>query len=221
MIVRQLLLALLVLAGATKPSIVSQEARRILGNVKETAYSHKTIVDEKAGSYRLDCSGLATYILKRIAPAQLRAVPHTPTSSRPRAFEFHDAFVSAPTNAAAFSNGWLRVTRVIDAQPGDLIAWRKVKIIPGESTGHVVIVDESPVREDKGKVRVVIIDATSSPHAQDTRPAGTNGIGRGTMWFVVDEAGRPVGLHWKNPNSKARTPVPIAIGRVMTEQQRD
>lgn len=210
-----LLLALVLVAATPESNPVAIEARRILANARATAYSHRTVVDEKAGLYRTDCSGLAGYIVKRISPAHLRAIPHTPTSSRPRAFEFYEAFRAAPTNAVAVSNGWQRVTRLADARPGDLIAWRKVNIVPGESTGHVVILDEPPVREADGKWRLVIIDSTSAPHAQDSRPNGSNGVGRGTMWFVTDEAGRPTGLLWKSPEGKARAPVPIAIGRLM------
>ena len=86
----------------------------------------------------------------------------------------------------------------------------------GESTGHIVVVDELPARETNGMVRVVVIDSTSAPHANDTRKAGSYGVGRGTMWFAVNDAGEPVGTMRKDKNAKPRTASPIAIGRVVT-----
>jgi hypothetical protein len=170
-------------------------------------------VDEPAGRYNLDCSGLATLILQRVAPAQLRAVRHAENHSRPRAFEFYEAFLAAPTNAVS---GWQRVPRLLAARPGDFIAWRKVKIVPGESTGHIVVVDAVPVAETNGTVRVAVIDSTTAPHANDTRRSGVTGVGRGTMWFVVNAAGEPVGTLRKDPTDKPRQPVPIAIGRAVS-----
>jgi len=196
-----LLLPFALSAAEPAPNAVRDEARRILANVKTTHYSHRTEVDETAGHYDLDCSGLATLILKNVAPAQLRTVRHAEGKSRPRAFEFYEAFATAPTNA---TSGWLRVQRVLDARPGDFIAWRKVKIVPGESTGHIVIVDALPVPETNGTVRVTVIDSTTAVHAEDTRRAGTTGIGRGTMWFVVNAAGSRSGRCGKiRPRSRA------------------
>lgn len=205
-----LLLAIPVLAAEPLSDVVRDEARRILANVQTTRYDHHTDVDETAGRYDLDCSALATLILKKIAPKQLRAVRHAETTSHPRAFEFYDTFA-----AATGRTGWLRVPNLLDARPGDFIAWRKVHIIPGESTGHIVIVDAAPAREINGTVRVTVIDSTNMVHAHDTRPPGDSGIGRGTMWFTIDAAGNPVGVLRKSPNDQPRGPVPIAIGRVM------
>ena len=212
------LLLMLVLAAAVSAAepmsdAVRDEARWILANTKSTQYSHRTEVDETAGRYNLDCSGLATLILQHMAPAQLRAVRHADGRSRPRAFEFYEAFLVAPTNAVS---GWQRVPRLLAARPGDLIAWRKVKIIPGESTGHIVIVDAAPVAETNGTVQVAVIDSTTAPHANDTRRGGTTGVGRGTMWFVVNSAGEPVGTLRKDTGDKPHRPVPIAIGRVVS-----
>jgi len=53
--------------------------RRIArGAVKESTYSHTTHVDESAGVYDVDCSGLLDLILERVAPRQLEHVC-TPT----------------------------------------------------------------------------------------------------------------------------------------------
>ena len=200
-------------AAAAESSPVHAEARRILAQMKDTRYSHTTRVDEAEGTYELDCSGLATILLKAAAPRSLAAVPHAARRKRPLAFEFHDAFAAAPADETKAA-GWRRVERLADARPGDLIAWRRQEIIPGESTGHVAILDAAPVREDDGQFRVVVIDSTGKPHGDDTRKEGATGVGRGTMWFTVDAAGRPAAFRWRARDGALNRP-PLAIGRAM------
>ena len=192
---------------------VLAEARRILANAKTSQYSHKTKVDEENGSYALDCSGLAVLILKRVAPEQLASLPKN-GKSRPRAVEFHTAFAAAPTGERG-AKGWRRIEKLMDARPGDFIVWRKEEIKPGDSTGHVVLVDQAPVEDEGGRARVVVVDSTGNSHADDSRSDGENGVGRGTMWFDVDAAGRPVAYRWKSRNGPSHK-TPIAIGRVTT-----
>lgn len=208
-----LCLILAVALVGTEP--VSEEARRIMTSARETWYSHKTVVDEKAGRYGVDCSGFVSLVLKRVAPQQLETIPHKDTRRRPLAYEFYEVFASSPSSKREATNGWMRVERLQDARPGDLIAWRKVHFEPGESTGHIVIVDEAPVREADGRFRVVVLDSTSTPHAQDSRKDGANGIGRGTMWFTVDAAGRATGINSRDRSLAPRTSSPIAVGRMV------
>src|SRR5262249_55219831 len=84
---------------------------------------------------------------------------------------------------------------------------------PG-NTGHVVIVDQTPVMEKDGLVRVVVIDSTTKPQVDDTRPKGSSGIGRGTMWFTVDKEGRPEG-YVRGSRTAKPTIEAISIGRVL------
>jgi len=189
------------------------EACRILANAKTSQYSHRTKVDEENGSYALDCSGLAVLILKRVAPEQLANVPRN-GKSRPRAVEFHTAIAAAPSDEKG-AKGWRRIEKLVDARPGDFIVWRKEEIKTGDSTGHVVLVNQAPVEDEGGRLRVVVIDSTGSGHADDTRGDGENGVGRGTMWFDMDAAGRPVAYRWKSRNGSSHK-APIVIGRVTT-----
>jgi hypothetical protein len=200
-------------APATPSVRVHAEARRILEEMKDSRYSHTTRVDKDEGSYEVDCSGFVTVVLRAVAPRPLAAVPHVPRRKRPLAFEFHDAFAAAPAEEKG-AKGWRRIERVADARPGDLLAWRREEIQPGEDTGHIVVVDEAPVREDDGQFRVVVIDSTGKPHGDDTRKDGATGVGRGTIWLTVDEAGRPSGFRWRaRDGTLVRRP--IAIGRAM------
>lgn len=54
---------------------ISTEAPQILAGLKESHYSHATHVDESAGIYDVDCSGLLCYVLKEVAPEHLKDIP--------------------------------------------------------------------------------------------------------------------------------------------------
>jgi hypothetical protein len=188
------------------------EAQRILTTFKTSEYSHTTSVDEDSGKYNVDCSGLVCVILKKTAPLALKEVPKVHGKSRPLAADFHDAFERAPS--VKTDKKWLRIDRLADARPGDLIAWRRAEITPGEDTGHIVIVAEAPIKEDDGQFRVTLIDSTKTAHANDTRKEDANGVGRGTMWFAVDENGKATGYRWKARTGKLNSNR-IAVARVV------
>jgi hypothetical protein len=189
---------------------IFDEACRILNSTKKTEYKHKTAIDEENGVYNCDCSGFCGYILSRTVAKDDPQGPLGDGKRRPRARDFEIAFAAAPTTPNG-AGRWQRIERLADARPGDIIAWRHEVDRPNNS-GHVVIVAEKPVVEKDGLVRVVMIDSTTKPQVDDTRAKGTSGIGRGTMWFAVDDVGRPTayvrGSRIAKPKSEA-----IAIGR--------
>jgi hypothetical protein len=189
---------------------VHEEAARILNSIQSTKYQHKTEIDETAGSYRCDCSGFVGYVLNRTVAKEDQLGPLANKKNRPLAMDYEKFFEAAPTKAKG-EGRWQQVVRLADARPGDVIAWRKEKPKPG-NTGHVVIVAERPVVEEGGLVRVVMIDSTTKPQVDDTRAAGTSGVGRGTMWFTVDEQGRPQ-AHIRGSRNATPTVESISIGR--------
>lgn len=197
---------------STSPPVetVSREVHRILGAIKHTKYTHPTRVDEAAGGYELDCSGLACYVLKRVLPDHYRNVTIPKGQSRATAMNFHDYFAKAPTTVRG-RDGWRRIERIADARPGDILAWRAAVPKPG-STGHVVIIDGRPTLTRDGQVCVPVVDSTSTGHGNDTRAKGQTGIGRGLMWFAVDAQGRPTGYRWSHAGGKLQSRS-IAIGR--------
>ena len=119
---------------------------------------------------------------------------------------------------------WQQIAIAIDARPGDIVAWKNPAHKTGEhtNTGHVMVIDEPPIEEPSAGLlpdgekafRVRVIDSTSSPHADDSRAANQSGVGRGTIWLIVDAAGKPIGYRWKNPRGTLHE-VPIAIGRAV------
>jgi len=190
---------------------VMQALGNIARTVKHTEYSHSQRVNVQQGLYVFDCSSMAQWVLKRAAPVAERSVSRG-LGWRPLAADFQRRIANVAPGAER--GGWHRVRRVEDAEPGDVIAWLKPKIIESKNTGHVAFIVLPPTRvtgySDAYLVRVV--DATSLLHADDTRVEGS-GFGFGTILLVIDpETGAPraygwVGLEWRAFETS------IAIGR--------
>jgi hypothetical protein len=196
-------------ANAASKSVYD-EAMRILSSIQSTKYEHTTNIDEKEGRYYCDCSGFVGYVLNRTVSKDDRSGPLHNGDRRPVAAEFERHFEAAPTKSSR-STLWQQVTRLEDARPGDVIAWRLAVPKPND-TGHVVIVAEQPVVENDGIVKVVAIDSTVLPSADITADKGKTGIGRRTMWFTVDQEGRPSGYIRGSRTATPKTDT-IAIGR--------
>jgi hypothetical protein len=191
---------------------VHDEATRILESIKRTEYKHRTEIDEEKGVYLCDCSGLVGYVLNRTVGKEDGSGALGDGRKRPLAMDYEKFFAAASAESNEKSR-WQRVERLADARPGDIIAWRHEKPRPG-NTGHVVIVDQAPVVEKDGLVRVVVIDSTTRPQVDDTRPDGTSGVGRGSMWFVVDKEGRAV-AHLRGARDAEPRKEAISIGRAL------
>jgi hypothetical protein len=191
--------------------------------MEKTKYQHRTQIDEKTGEYYCDCSGFVGYVLNRTVGKDGTGALGD-GRERPLAMHYEQFFAKAPAKAPSpnpLPKGegskdearWQRIERLADARPGDVIAWRHEVPKPG-NTGHVVIVDQRPVLEPDGLVRVVFIDSTTRPMFDDSRPKGTSGIGRATMWFKIDDAGRPV-AHIRGARDSAPKAEAISIGRAL------
>ncbi len=209
------------LAQSTEIAVTSSsrqllfQAERVLANVKSTQYSHTSEVDEAEGLYRLDCSAFISFLLSSVVPQALRSVSVDPRHSHARAINFYTRFSNTPAERA--DRGWRRIVRLMDAEPGDIVAWRKDPLPKKGNTGHVLMILEKPVMEDDEMIRVRVLDASRSGHFQDTRKKGSGGVGAGMMWFRVDSEGRPVAYHWST-RKKLSGVLPIAIGRAMAAE---
>ena len=183
-----------------------------LESMRDTQYQHKTDIDEEVGRYHCDCSGLLGYFLREYHPQAYRELKGelAPWRSRPLAATFYETFGRVGPDS---DGPWQQVTSLLNARPGDLIAWRNPKLQKGKSTGHVMMVAGKPAREKDGRVRVRVIDSTSYPHGNDTRKGEMRGLGAGDLWFVIDDQGRPIAYHQRE-KSKAYRDRPIAIGRL-------
>ena len=184
----------------------------MLDKMELTQYQAHTEIDEKKNNYQCDCSGLVCYLLRSDFPAAYKQLDgvESPWRVRPYSVTFYETFIRAGKGKV---EGWERIHKLLDARPGDVLAWRKKKITKGVSTGHTLVIAGLPELEKDGRVRVRVIDSTRKIHADDSRPEGTNGVGAGTMWFEVDEAGMPVRF-FVDDKGKRSQQMMIAIGRL-------
>jgi hypothetical protein len=195
---------------------VHEEAVRILESVKLTEYRHKADIDEDKGAYYCDCSGFVGYVLNRTIAKDDGKGPFGDGKKRPLAMDYEKGFAAAEAKPESGAR-WQRVVRAVDARPGDVVAWRHEVPKPG-NTGHVVIVDQAPVMEKDGLVRVEIIDSTTLP-SSDLAGKGKSGIGRRTMWLAVDEDGRAVGTVRGKRTAKPKMEA-ISIGRALPSAEK-
>ena len=208
------LLAPLTLLASGSGDQLAAEADRILKNVKTSEYAHKTEVDEPAGSYKLDCSGLVCLALKKANPEALKVVPKTGTEKRAFAHDFFECFNAAPTpDKAAADSKWVKIEKLAQAKSGDVIAWKNENYQPGENTGHVMIVVAAPEPDGDGIFKVIVIDSSAHGHGNDTRKKGESGVGRGTLWFSVNAEGEPVGVRFTS-RTGTLNPKTMSVGRL-------
>jgi hypothetical protein len=196
-------------------STLLAEVDRELARVRSTHYSHRTQVDETAGSYAYDCSGFLVYALSRAAPDALASLQAT-TPRRPRSSEIV-AFLTA-IQPGGRNGRWQRVARVADLLPGDVVAWLKTADSRSTNTGHTMVVHGAPVPDPErpGAFVVPIVDSTGSPHRPgDARAdAGATGLGRGEIVLLTDAAGAPVGYRWSRGKRSREKTTTIALGRL-------
>jgi hypothetical protein len=208
------LLLLIAAAPATQQASSSKllnRAHHVLDTLKSSSYQHVSDIDEQAGEFHCDCSGFVGWLLRKEMPDQYKAVPFPKITKRPRAVDYYEAFLAAPTEPQS-AKPWLRIVKMADAKPGDILAWRKVTIPENGTTGHVVLIDSLPTPIAPDLFKFVVIDSTSRPHEDDTRKPDETGVGRGTVYVKVDADGRPITFGSRPPKGQVSS-IPIAIGR--------
>lgn len=180
-------------------------------SLTHTAYEHRTRVRPKEGVYIWDCSAMAGWMLRKIAPRARKAM----NKGRPVARDFYRRIKRSPTRRAR--DGWRRLTHIEDVRPGDMFAWERPPGFPSKNTGHVgfAIEPARPVPEWPGAYTLRIVDATSLPHQDDTRRRKDGGgIGEGTILFMTDGEGRGIGYGWFGRRSRGVIVTDIGFARL-------
>lgn len=192
---------------------LAQAAERLLTQMTSSHYQHRVEVDEGAGRYDLDCSGLVALLVQQVEPDAWEAIPH-PGHRRVLAADVQGFLAGLPPTGI---KGWRPVSRLGDLRPGDVVAWRHREDHPGKDTGHCVVVRRAPVPDPVrvGEWRVAVIDATASPHARDSRGTDGNGLGSGEMVFVEDADGAPMAYRWRAERSPRTRPEAFGMGRLV------
>lgn len=197
---------------------ILEHVARIAANLRESRYNHATIVNEREGRYEFDCSGFATWVLRRAAPGAYSSILARSTNARPLARDYYWELARAPTGERT-PRGVRRIARVDEAQAGDIVAWLKPAILKSPHTGHVGFLLESPrpVPEMPGAFLVRIVDASSYQHQDDDRfESGRTGFGSGTILLVTDpETGAPTAYGWFGLYSRYVLDTSIALGRAI------
>jgi len=157
---------------------LADAAQRLLSDVRETHYQHKTHVDRAGGVYDMDCSGFVDYLLKRTAPQQFGQLPTEPSHVRPRAAMYFKLLHRLREQPLP---GWKAIRQMGDAQRGDIIAWELQASTqePGD-TGHVVIVAAAAVQITQNIYRVEVYDSSGIHHT-------TTIVGRNTRVALEKE----------------------------------
>lgn len=190
------------------------EAQREYRSMRSTRYDHRVTVDEASGSFVYDCSGFLGYALQRVDPEAYALLPVTSKAKqRPLAQDVYAFFHGLRGEG---QGPWKPVRFARNLKPGDVIAWLRPQESDSHNTGHVLVVREhayaNPHRKDE--ILVPIYDATMSPHADDSRATGENGLGKGLIGIIVEGDGRPVAYRWKGGESKHEVETDIAFGRL-------
>ncbi len=184
---------------------ILKEARRILGNVRDTDYTYNAVIDEAAGKYHLMCAQLTDYILGRALPAHYKIFPKR-TESFGQILDYYRFFEPAREQFAK-EMGWKLIFDPKDARPGDFIYWEDKNPETGDITGHIAVMDSMAEETIDGEFKINVIDSTFRGHRISPAEKRQVGIGTGYMWFHVDENGKIDGYRWSGEHYKLFKPV--------------
>jgi len=201
---------------APKPAAtLVAEATRIVTNAKATSYSHKTVVDEAALRFDVDCSGFIGYLLRRVAP-QARRELVAGTVKRPLAKHFVSFIGGLPDKGAG---RWARIDDARHLRAGDIIAWNRAADSKSTNTGHVMLVGGPATRRGAHAVKVPIFDSTALPHGDtDKRAAGSpSGVGQGFITLRTDRSGKPLAFRWSPTGGYKYHETEIVMARMKAE----
>jgi len=201
---------------AGRNQAILERLKRIFETLRESKYSHTTLVDEQAGRYEFDCSGLVAWVLRRTAPGAHSVVVSRSKRGRPLARDYYWE-IAHTREGKRTPRGWSRVSRVAEASAGDVIAWLKPELVRSNNTGHVAFLLETPraIPDIPGGYLVRIADASQYRHENDDRSdSGRTGFGSGVILVVADpESDAPIAYGWVGRYSSWILPASMAIGR--------
>lgn len=152
-----------------------------------------TLFDTRRGIYVLDCSTYVDHILKTIHPLGYFRLVSWSRSDKPTTYDYYRFFTSL---GAAKERYWHLIENVSQLRPGDILVFRKKNKGP-ETSGHIMIVMDKPVRE-KNILKLRIADSAPVRHSHDTRPRNVSGIGIGTLLLKLNpKTFQPFAYAWQ------------------------
>lgn len=186
--------------------------------------SHPSFLRRAPWSARTRCSSFQSFLIREALGWSESKMRARFGRVSPLAEEYHRAIVQAR---------WFDPQHLISTvRPGDHLAIRFGEEAQKETgfTGHAALIEGEPVERgpvlvgDKlyGRWNVPVIDSTSTPHGVLDSRATRNGqgIGRGTMILVTDDAGWIVGYAWSanaEPSMNAHGLRDVQVGALKME----
>ena len=163
---------------------------------------------------RSDCSSFITALWRRAygyGPNEMRQWLGV---SAPRAMDYHGAIVEG--------NRFQRIERILDLQPGDLLATRYQRSRPG-ATGHVMVAAARPTAAGACSAvrcvfRLAVIDSSRSGHGSADTRQNQDGVGQGVIQLQTSRDGRLQGYRWSERTSSRWRLAPeevLVVGRFM------
>lgn len=174
-----------------------------------------THFDNSRGIYIVDCSDYVDNILQTIYPHAYWNLVNSTGSDKPTTEHYYHFFNELSDNTHYY---WNKIEDVDQLQPGDILVFRYKNATGDETSGHVMVVMDKPIR-DTDTVLIRVTDSAPHGHSEDTRPRHVSGIGIGTLMLKVDpDTGQPAAYAWKIGSSWKKN-VNIAMARPINAGQ--
>jgi hypothetical protein len=191
---------------------VADAALNVINSALESDYVHDPFIDVSSGTYDVDCSAFISYILGLVAQRHLDEISIPSGEVRLLAHDYYTFFSLLPSQPAA---GWLPVSALADARRGDLVAWMLTQtLVPGEDTGHVFVVADTPTVGTDGSFAVSVYDSSDIRHDDDSRGDGPDqfatGVGSGVIHLKVGPSGSPTEFQFASGDPFITAPIAIA-----------
>lgn len=184
----------------------------ILSGIKQTAYGNENVFDTANGIYKMLCTQFINRMLDMFSPQRMDALRTYSDRKGPTSANYYDFIRSRPLGSVD-SSGWMQLGGANLLRAGDIIAVKYGVPRPNgisEGTGHTMYVMGTPVQISSGIWRIRVADSASTNHSNDTRAAGTGGLGIGDILYRSDGS-----WAWRADAPRWRTDEAVAFGRVM------
>lgn len=165
----------------------------MMANMRYSSYKlGGTHFDTTRGVYIIDCSNYVDRILKATYPLAYSRLVNWSGSAKPTTHDYYHFFTKLSARSKHY---WDTIEDVKKLRAGDILVFRK-KNMPRQTTGHIMIVMDKPIR-NKNMFLLRIADSAPFRHSQDTRRFRVSGVGIGTMLLKVNpKTSQPSAYAW-------------------------
>lgn len=169
--------------------------------------------NDSTGVYKVDCTGFVNRMIEDANPSGFDEILEARDTTRPAAEDYYHFFRAIPYGSTR--DKWTRIEKVASLRPGDVLVWKYTTEQASGSTGHAMIVVDTPVRDGRWSnvYRVRVADSAKSGHGTDNRGSSGSGVGAGYILLRYSStSGRPYAYAW-NTNGVWHSDVGFALAR--------